>query len=358
MPSRAEASAEVQRRAAGRSTGMTIDGKIKIRDVAERAGVSVATVSRVLNEAATVGPENRARVLEVIEELRYRPNRVARNLRRRTTAMIGVVVSDIQNPHFTELVRAVEDRAHEIGHRVLLCNTDEDARKQGDYLEVLASERVVGVILAPSDPHGVEITELLDLGIPLVAFDRPVTDPRADQVVAANAEAARQAVEHLVAIGHERIGFIGGPPSVATAAERQRGYEQALAVHKLVPAIADGGFRIEGGRQAADRLLDGRPRVTALVTGNNLMGIGTLAALRERRVAVPDEVAVVSFDDPFWAALMQPALTTLAQPVRAMAVRAVDLLLDQIAGERRATGRKVEFPLELRIRASSGRRAP
>ncbi|MEW6637580.1 MAG: LacI family DNA-binding transcriptional regulator, partial [Actinomycetota bacterium] len=150
-----------------------------MKDVADRAGVSPATVSRVLNGAATVRPEYRERVLAAIEELGYRPNRLASNLRRRKAETIGVVVSDIENPHFTQMVRAVEDAAYRRGYRVLLCNTDEEPEKQRSYLEVLADERVLGVILSPSDPRGAEISRLLDLGIPVVTFDRTVEDPRA-----------------------------------------------------------------------------------------------------------------------------------------------------------------------------------
>ncbi len=159
--------------------------------MAQRAGVSPATVSRVINESATVGPAKREVVIAAIEELGYRPNRLASNFRRRQTEMIGVVVSDIENPHFTQMVRAVEDAAYVRGHRVLLCNTDEESAKQRDYLGVLAAERVAGVILSPSDGRAPEIGELLDHGISLVAFDRRVEDRRADSVVVHNLAGAR-----------------------------------------------------------------------------------------------------------------------------------------------------------------------
>ena len=185
-----------------------------IKTVAEQAGVSPATVSRVLSGAGHVRPEYRERVLRTVADLDYRPNRLASNLRRRTTETLGVVVSDIENPHFTQMVRAVEDAAYGRGFRVLLCNTDETAEKQRAYLGVLAAERVVGVILAPSDPAGEEIGRLIDLGIPVVAFDRMVDDPRADAVIVDNAEGARRATEHLIRAGHERIGFVSGPAAI------------------------------------------------------------------------------------------------------------------------------------------------
>jgi LacI family transcriptional regulator len=322
-----------------------------MREVAVRAGVSPATVSRVLNSSAPVRDAHRERVLAAVAELDYRPNRLARNLRRQRADMIGVVVSDIENPHFTEMVRAVEDAAYRKGYRVLLCNTDESADKQRAYLEVLAQERPLGVILAPTDPGGDEIAGLLEAGIPVVAFDRVVDDPRADAVIANNVDAARRATEHLIAAGHERIGFVGGREDVETGAERLEGYREALAAAGLEPLAAGGGFRIEGGERATMRLLERSP--TGLVVANNLMTIGALRALRAAGAVVPGDVALVAIDDPFWAELTEPPLTTLAQPVRRMADEAVKLLLARI-GRRRRAPRRAVYEFELRVRRSCG----
>jgi DNA-binding LacI/PurR family transcriptional regulator len=323
-----------------------------IKTVAKRAGVSPATVSRVLSGVAGVGSDRRDRVLRAVAELDYRPNRLAANLRRQSTQTIGVVVSDIENPHFTQMVRAVEDAAFSRGRRVLLCNTDETPDKQRAYLEMLAGERVQGVILAPSDPAGAEIGRLLDLGIPLVAFDRVVDDGRADAVIIDNAEAGRRAAAHLLALGHRRIGFIGGRPEIQTGGERQAGYERAMAAAGLAPIVADGRFRLDGGRDAAARLLDAGD-VTALIVANNLMTVGALQAIRERGLRIPDDLALVAVDDPFWAALTDPPLTALAQPVRRMAESAVRLLFERIDGTRTAP-RCLVFDVELRVRRSCG----
>lgn len=324
---------------------------MKITEVAKRAGVSPATVSRVLNGSSTVGESYRERVERAVEELGYRPNRLASNLRRRNAAMIGVLVSDIENPHFTQMVRAVEDTAYRRGYRVLLCNTDETAEKQKSYLKMLADERVVGVILAPSEPGGEEVGQLLDLGISVVAFDRMVEDPRADAVISDNVGGVRRATEHLIRAGHERIGFVGGPVVVETGAERLEGYEVAMRAARLEPRSEDGGFRIEGGRVATEKLLEASP--TALVVANNLMTIGTLKTLRERGLRVPEDVALVAVDDPFWSELVEPPLTTLAQPVHKMAVGAVEILFERLAG-RRDKPRKVVFDFELKVRGSCG----
>lgn len=323
-----------------------------IKEVAERAGVSPATVSRVMSNAASVRPAYRERVLRAVAELDYRPNLLASNLRRQTTAMIAVVVSDIENPHFTQMVRAVEDAAYARGYRVLLCNTDETPEKQRAYLDVLAAERVQGIILVPSNPAPDGIGRVLDLGIPVVAFDRLVDEPRADAVIIDNAEGARRATAHLIDAGHRRIGFVGGHPEIQTAAERAAGYAAATAAAGLPALAADGGFRLDLGRAATDDLL-AHGDVTALVVANNLMTVGALQAIRGRGQRIPDDLALVTIDDPFWAALIDPPLTALAQPVRRMADAAVRLLFERIDGVRDQT-RILVFDFELRVRDSCG----
>lgn len=285
----------------------------------------------------------------MIDELGYRPNRVASNLRRQQVQMIGVVVPDIENPHFTQMVRAVEDTAYLSGYRVLLCNTDEDNAKQREYLDVLAAERVTGAIIAPTDAAAPEISELLDYGISVVSFDRAVADRRADAVLAANVDGARLGTEHLIEGGHARIGLITGPLTLSTGSERLLGYEQAVTAAGLPSLVAQGNFRVEGGRQATTELL--AADATALLVANNLMAIGALQALKDAHLKVPTDVALLSIDDPPWASLTDPPLTTLAQPVRAMASAAVELLLPRLQGGRQRRRRRV-FDFELRHRSS------
>jgi len=328
-----------------------------MRDVALRAQVSAATVSRVLNGSDTVGADARERVRRAVAELGYRPNRLARNLRRQNAEMVGVVVSDIENPHFTEMVRAAEDAAFGRGYRMLLCNTDEQPDKQAAYLDMLAGERVSGVILSPTEPAGEEIRMLLDLGIPVVAFDRHVRDPRADSVVSDGQSAVRTATEHLIAGGHRDIAFLGGRPGVETAEERRAGYEAAMHDAGLELREADGGFRIEGAVEAMDALLREDGDVTALVIANNLMAIGAMRSLVAHGRRVPDDIAIVALDDPFWAALVQPPLTVLGQPVRRMTDAAMRLLLDRIGGSTEPPQHQV-FPFELRVRGSCGLAQP
>ncbi len=324
-----------------------------IKDVAHRAGVSPATVSRVLNGDRGVSLPMRNRVSDAVETLGYHPNRIARNLRRQKSETIGVVVSDIENPHFTRAVRAIEDAAYRQGYRVVLCNTDETADKQRSYLEVLAAEQVVGVIVAPADPADPTISRLLDMNIPIVAFDRTVDDERADAVVADNVRAAHLATEHLLRFGRRAVGCIAGRREIQTGADRLVGYTEAIQYHGFRPITGYGEFRLESARRATHQLLDEHPDLDGLVVSNNLMAIGALQALRDAEKRIPRDIAFVGLDDPPWAELIGPPMTTLAQPTQEMATAAFDLLVDRIM-RRRSLSRITIFHFELRVRESCG----
>jgi LacI family transcriptional regulator len=325
--------------------------RVGIVEVAQHAAVSPSTVSRVVNNDPRVGEEYRTRVLEAVAELGYRPNRLARNLRKQHNTTIGVVVADIENPHFSEAIRAVEDAAFTEGYRVLVCSTDERSDKQDAYLHELADERVLGVIISPSDPRAPAIGHLLDVGIPIVAMDRRVHDPRADAVLPDNRRGAGAATELLIAAGHRDIAIVAGPTTVDAGTERLAGYELAMRAAGLSPRRVEGGFRIERAREVVAQLLTLPAPPTALLVSNNLMAIGTLQAARAAGLRIPDDLALVGIDDPVWAALIDPPLTTMAQPVRQMALDAMALLLERVTG-RRTQPRRIVHPLELRLRAS------
>jgi DNA-binding LacI/PurR family transcriptional regulator len=264
-----------------------------------------------------------------------------------------VVVSDIENPHFTRSVRAIEDAAYKRGYRVILCNTDETPEKQRAYLEMLAEEQVVGIILAPADPADPTISRLLDLNIPIVAFDRNVDDERADAVLTDNVRAGRVATEHLLEKGRKHVGFIAGRPEILTGAQRLQGYEEAMLARGLEPCIGLGHFRLEEAYAATKEMLENHPELDGLVVANNLMAIGAIRALKEKGVRVPDDIAFVGIDDPSWASLIAPAMTTLAQPTQEMATSAFDLLIDRIEN-RRSRSRFMIFHFDLYLRESSG----
>jgi LacI family transcriptional regulator len=325
----------------------------KIRQVAAKAKVSSATVSRVLNGSRSVAPAYRDRDLSAIKELDYHPNGLARHFRLQTADVVGILVSDIENPHFTSMVRAPEDATYRHGKRALLCNTDENPEKERAYLEVMARDRVLGVLISTSDPASPGIPRLLDLGIPVIAFDRLVRDPRVDAVIADNWTAGRVATELLLQVGHRQVGCISGPQTVQTAADRLAGYELVMRSAGLESKSASGLFRVDGACAATHELLDTAPELTAIVVTNNLMAMGALKALNERHVAIPDRVALVAIDDPFWSNLVRPRLTTLAQPIRPMAERVVQLLFERLANRDREP-RIEKFPVELRLRDSCG----
>jgi LacI family transcriptional regulator len=327
-------------------------GPSRIKDVAELASVSVATVSRVLNGDPNVDEELRDRVRAAVAQLGYRPNRLARNLRMQQMEAIGIVVPDIENPHFAEMVRIIEATVLPRGYRVLVCNTDEDGDRQAACLRMLADERVSGIVLSASDPAG-SIEHLRDVGIPVVSIDRELKNAETDTVVADNVPAVRDATQRLINAGHRRIAFIGGRNEVETGSERQEGYLAAIEAAGLEPVLAAGGFRRDVAQTAVTALLRSADPVSALVVANNLMALGALAAIHECRLRVPDDIAVISVDNPPWAELLAPPLTVLAQPIKTMATRAVDLLTRRIAGEQFAVARDV-YPLELIVRGSCG----
>jgi DNA-binding LacI/PurR family transcriptional regulator len=325
---------------------------VRIKDVAERASVSVATVSRVLNGDPNVDPEYRKRVRAAVAELGYRPNRLARNLRRQQMEAIGIVVPDIENPHFAEVVRVVEGIALEMGYRVLVCNTDEDAARQAACLSMLADERVSGIVLSPSDADG-SIDQLRDLGIPVVTIDRALKRASTDLIVADNVPAVRTATQRLIDAGHRRIAFVGGRSEVETGSERQEGYLTAVEPAGLTGTLANGGFRRDAARTAVRELL-GRDRPpSALIVANNLMALGALQAIRDCGLRIPQDIAVIAVDNPDWSELLDPPLTVLAQPIRDMATQAAELLIRRIRGEEFAPVHQV-YPLELIIRSSCG----
>jgi DNA-binding LacI/PurR family transcriptional regulator len=324
-----------------------------IKQVAEQAGVSTATVSRVLTGRSPVDAQKRELVLKAVAELNYRPNLLASNLRNRKTAKIGVVVPDIENPIFSRAIQVFEEIAYNRGFRVLLCNTEDEPVKQRAYLEVLADERVEGILLVPFQSDGPEIATTLDKGIPIVAYDRQADDPRADAVVQDNFEGARRATELLIEAGHQRIGFVSGMSELKPGADRLAGYEAAIRRHGLTPYVASGEFRINRAKDATTELVSHPDGLTGLVVGSNLMAIGALRAMRALGIRAPDDLAFVCLGEPWWADLVEPPMTTVAWPVRRMAEAAANLLFERIAGTR-TQSRCMVYGFELRIRRSCG----
>ncbi len=325
-----------------------------IRDVARLAGVSVATVSATVNGSAYVSPELQDRVHKAIAEVGYHPDGIARSLRKRATQTVGLIISDITNPFFTALVRGVEDAAHARGYAVILCNTDEQLDKERAYLRLLRSRRVDGVIMAPAGAADV-YRVFLEVRTPIVFIDRRVPTVPADTVVVDNVGGARQAVEHLLSLGHRRIGAITGLPHISTTHERLQGYRQALASAGIATdpeLVREGYSRLDGGYRAAHALLGQPRRPTAIFATNNLMCIGLMRAVMERGLRCPEDLSVACFDDFEWASVFRPRLTTVAQPTYEMGARSVELLFGRLDGTAPSRPREVVLSPTLMVRES------
>jgi len=327
-----------------------------MRDVAERARVSVSTVSHVLNGTRRVAGETQEAVLAAIEELSYQPNLLAKSLKTRRTFTIGLLVSDIQNSFFTSVVRGIEDVALSRGYHLFLCNTDEDAGREDEYVRELANKRVDGLLVASSAPRHDHAGRLGAENLPFVFVDRKVEGVDADVISVDNREGMRLISDHLAGLGHERVGMISGPLDKASGYERYLGLQGALAdlgVGLKDSLVRFGDFRTSSGREGAMELLGLPSPPTALVTANNQMTLGALMAVKEMGLRIPDDVSVVGFDDPEWAPLTDPPLTTLAQPTYEMGVEAVKLLLDRIEGEQDGRTRRVLLEPWLVVREST-----
>jgi LacI family transcriptional regulator len=329
----------------------------RIADVAALAGVSPATVSRVLNDAPFVDPNLRARVQDAVAALSYRPDRVARSLRRGATATLGLIISDVQNPFFTAVVRGVERVAGSHELLVMLCNADSEPARERRYGEALIAERVAGVVIASADPTGEAVHALVSAGIPTVIVDRKSGQAAIDTVFVNNHVGARCAVEHLTSLGHQRIGLISGPLDFSVARERLEGYAAGLLQAALAfdPALVRiGDFRQASGHSAMAALLDDvRGRLDGVFVAGDLMTLGALAAIHEAELDIPTHISVVGFDDMPWASALNPPLTTIAQPATAMGEIAAQLVIDRIEGNAEAVPRHVVLDPHLIVRAST-----
>jgi LacI family fructose operon transcriptional repressor len=323
----------------------------RILDVAKHAGVSVASVSRVLSGLPGVSEATRQRVLTSVKALDYHPDLAARRLRSGKTDTLGLVVSDIRNPYFTEVSRAIEDVAYANGLRVLLCNSDEDPAKESFYLDMMRDENVAGVILSPT-------LDLLtrfkpgDYGFPVVLVDRCDRDTQADAVVLDNVDAAQRLVRHLIDCGHQRIAFFHGAAS-ATGRQRREGYEAALAEAGLAPITQTLKPTTDEARQAMrDYLSQHRELPDAIVASSGLILLGLVESLHEAGLRYPQDTALAGFDDMPWTRVVTPAITVMAQPTADIGRSAIELLRARIAQPAQAM-RRIVLRGELIVRGSS-----
>ncbi len=326
-----------------------------IKEVAEAAGVSTATVSRVLSNKPHVRPELREKVLEAVEKLGYRPNLVARTLRSQRSNAIGLIVSDIRNPYFTAISRAVEDIAYDQGYQVVFCNSDEDPEKEADYLDLMRDQNIAGVIFSPTR----QIAENLDavsINFPMVVVDRTIqpTELDVDVVRIDNVDAGYRLTQHLIENGYRNILGLFGEAST-TGRERCIGYSKSLQESDISVRAQFVPPRIEAGYITAIEALSSDDPPDAILTTNSLLLAGALKAIQELEMKIPDEVGLVGFDRTTWSTLVQPAITLIEQPTTEIGRSAAELLLKRIADPKRPA-REIILQGKLVIGGSSARR--
>jgi DNA-binding LacI/PurR family transcriptional regulator len=325
-----------------------------IYDVARLAGVSTATVSRALNDTGQIAPPTRAAIDAAIEQLGYHPNTAARSLVTRSTQTLALLLPDITNPFYAELVRGIQERALEAGHTMLLCTTEGDPEREEQYLNLLRAKQVDGVLVDGLVLPPPRITRFVRDGLPIVCLDRDIDSTLVPLVQVDNRLGARLATQHLLDLGHRVVAHVTGPAGLGISEQRIAGFRaahNALGYNVDERLIAVGSFTEEGGYEATQELLESR-EFTALFAANDLSAIGALRALVDARLEVPNDVSVVGFDDIRLAQFTIPPLTTVHQPASAIARTATELLLELAAGRSVTQMRHLLAP-ELVVREST-----
>ncbi|MFD1067167.1 LacI family DNA-binding transcriptional regulator [Oceanobacillus locisalsi] len=304
-----------------------------IREVAKLAGVSVATVSRVMNKNGYINEKTKDKVEAAIQELDYRPNDVARTLFKGTSNMIALFVPDIMNPFFPELARAVEDTANKSGYTFILCNTDNNREKEMKYLHTLLQKTIGGVVMVSSS---IPLETLHKVDVPMVALDREIADMIS--VTVNNRAGAVEAVRYLQKTGCRRIAHISGPADTTSAAERKKGYLDVMQQEDGFcekDYIAPGEYTFDGAYHAAKEIIQKHPEIDGVFAANDLMGVGVLKAAEALHLRVPEDLAVIGFDGIEIGKITTPALTTIGQPIYEMGKRAVEIIIDQMENDQK-----------------------
>lgn len=331
-----------------------------MRDVAQAAGVSVTTVSHVINGTRFVSEELRQRVQRAMQELSYHPNVLARSLRQGITHTIGLVVPDNSNPFFAEVARVVETRGFENGYSCILCNSDGELERELTYVSLLLAKQVDGIVFIAASSQSEHIALLTDQHIPAVVADRRMLDGDVDVVLVDNYRGGCLATEYLISLGHRRIGIITGPSDTTPSADRVRGYWDTLnAAGTPVDEslMVKGDFRYHSGAAGARQLLSLPDPPTAIFACNDAMAMAAMAAIRERGLSIPGEMSVVGFDDIPQASFTSPPLTTVAQPIEEIGRVATDLLMERMSGDASRPHQTVILDVKLVVRGSCATRS-
>ncbi len=328
-----------------------------IRDVARRARVSVATAARALGGYGYVSARTRQRVLKASSVIDYHPNAVARSMIKGRTHTLAVVVSDNANPFFASVVRGIEDVVVDHGYAIVLCNADEDPAKEAIYLKMIRERRVDGLVLSSSGGPKELLEALIRQGTPVVLLDRLVKGVETDAVIIDNRAGARAAVEHLIRLGHRRIGILSGPRHLFTGRERLEGYMEGLRAANIAveeALIVEGNFKERSGYELVSQFFSVARQPTAIFVANNLMTIGALVRLKEMGIRIPHEMPVVAFDDMPWAPILTPPLTAIAQPSYELGTAAAQLLIQRLRSSRAGPPQTIVFQPKLVVRESCG----
>jgi LacI family transcriptional regulator, galactose operon repressor len=333
--------------------------RVTIHDVAAHAGVSAMTVSRVINESPRVSTETRRRVQASIAKLGYVPNRLARGLIQRKTGAFGVIVPDVANPFFTLVVRGVEQVAWRAGHHVILCDTQGDLERERGYLEDMVAFQVDGVLIAPvGDRSRPQLRVLTRNNVPFVLIDRSIAGFEGDLVQGDSVAGARRLVEHLIGLDHQRIGMITETTDVSTARDRLQGYRDALeaAGIEFDPELVAESSAIDPdvACESTSRLLALPDPPSAIFAVNNIAVVGVVEAARQHGLDIPEDLALVCFDDIEHVSRLYPFLTVMAQPAETFGTIATQLLLDRLSGRVGQRRRIVVLPADFIVRESSG----
>jgi len=316
---------------------------VTIKEIAKKVGVSVGTVSKVLNYDKTVSEINKRKVIRIIKELNYRPNRIARSLSKGKTKNVGFIIPDITNPFFPELVRGASDLLISNGYYVFLCSSDNDANKEDFYINDLVSMWIDGIIIAPSD------TENRDIGIfnkiisPFVVIDREIEGLNKDLVIINNKKGAYEAVNYLIGNSHKRIVILAGPQYTKTAQNRFMGWKKALEEKALFREEFAfwGNFSIDSGYEMMKKVFDNVDKVDAVFACNDLIALGAIQAIEEKKYKIPDDISIIGFDDIYLSKFLKPSLTTVRQPIYDMGKIAAEILLDRMSSSKDFVPKKV-----------------
>ena len=333
--------------------------KINIKDVANKAGVSTATVSRVLGDFPGVRDKTRKKVLEAISELNYEINAVARSLRQKKTNSIGIIVGNVLSQFYSVIAKSVEDTANKFGYHTILCNGDENSKKELEYLRILKSNRVDGIILTPTGKNSEYVQHLINSRTKVVLLDRLIKGVDCDAVLVDNTNGAYKAVKHLLDQGYKKIGIVDGYLDRTTGAERLKGYLQAIeeaGIAKDDNLIKIGNFKKESGKRLTRELLKQSNRPEAIFTTNIDMSMGALIAIKEMGLTIPDDIGIVCFDDSDWALILEPSITVIRQPVYQLGSIAAELLIKKIENNKNSLNQMpsiVTLNTELIIREST-----